>query len=227
MIERKRQRERDRESREKARRKRKSATWARVRFDTRFCASKRSNLKRIDKRRKREREKEVYIVRVASRVKLRRSRFRLPSLETHALLLPRDFFHTSQISARMTRDVFASIGAMKKLIKILREDRVRMKVSMRMGQNCWSLSGSWIDARRISRVSIDIYKVSCHSHARQQQTIHLYVQHRNRITRKGEAIDHLLSATFNSPRSYQQGQRNEGVSMIARDTIVRTTALSS
>lgn len=69
-------------------------------------------------------------------------------------------------------------------------------------------------------IDIYIYKVSCHSHARQQQTIHLYVQHRNRVTRKvtrAEAIDHLLSATLTLLGDYQQGQRNEGVSMIARD----------
>lgn len=76
---------------------------------------------------------------------------------------------------------------------------------------------------------IYIYKVSCHSHARQQQTIHLYVQHGNRVTRKvtrDKGNRSSIICNVNSPRSYQQGQRNEGVSMIARDTMVRIQLLA-
>ena len=96
-----------------------------------------------------------------------------------------------------------------------------------------SMRGVFRGCQLIYNIYIYIYiKVSCHSHARQQQTIHLYVQHGNRVTRKVTwdrgAIDHLLSATLTLLGGYQHGQRNEGVSMIARDTTIYTyTALSS
>lgn len=153
--------------------------------------------------------------------------FDLPSFWNARSLAPARFFallESPRLYMYVRRTVYiyilADIRALKKLIKILREDRVRMKVSMRnLGQNCGE-SGGHESMRGVFRGCQLIYKVSCHSHARQQQTIHLYVQHRNRVTRKvtrAEAIDHLLSATLTLLGDYQQGQRNEGVSMIARD----------
>lgn len=132
---------------------------------------------------------------MTSRVKLRRSRLIFPLWNARSLYSCAIFriFQISTLDAMYIRGY-----SMKKLIKILREDRVRMKVSMRMGQNCGE-SGGHESMRGVFRGCQLIYKVSCHSHARQQQTIHLYVQHRNRVTRKvtrAEAIDHLLSATL-------------------------------
>lgn len=136
----------------------------------------------------------------SSDLKLRRSRLIFPLWNARSQLLPRDFSHFSNTRARRDSYIRGYSRGEETEIKILREDRVRMKVSMRMGQNCGELGGHE-SMRGVFRGCqlIYIYKVSCHSHARQQQTIHLYVQHRNRVTRKvtrAEAIDHLLSATL-------------------------------
>lgn len=90
---------------------------------------------------------------------------------------------------------------------------------MRMGQSCGE-SGGHESMRGVFRGCQLIYKVSCHSHARQQQTIHLYVQHRNRVTRKvtrAGAIDHLLSATLTLLGATNKDNETKANSMIARD----------